>query len=106
MADCRETCNLFLILKMAKKYPSNKKYYHQRFWKLIKNPTKLMFEDTFKPIICKIFGHIEYNLYEGSPETACKRCHRFVNKETINVIRDKKIKNVFKRKIFRKKDNI
>jgi len=80
MLAYRDTCNLFLILKLAKKYPNNKKYYYERFWYVIKHNRKLMLKDTFLPFLCKIVGHQRYIPDENNPkEIACKRCGQFIN---------------------------
>jgi hypothetical protein len=79
MGASRETCNLLWILRLAKKYPDNKKYYYDRFWYVIKHQRKLMFEDTFLPLWCKIVGHKKYIPDNNNPkEIACKRCHMWV----------------------------
>ena len=80
MGASRETCDLFWILRLAKKYPDNKKYYYDRFWYVIKHQRKLMFEDTFLPFWCKIVGHKKYTPDSDNPkEIACKRCHRWIS---------------------------
>ena len=80
MGASRETCDLFWILQLAKKYPNNKQYYYKRFWYVIRHQPKLMFEDTFLRLWCKIVGHKKYipDSYEPK-EIACKRCHRRVS---------------------------
>lgn len=46
--------------------------YHSIDWRLI-------FEDTFYPIICKFIGHKVYNAGTNSYiEWACERCHRYL----------------------------
>ena len=67
MGASRETCDLFWILRLAKKYPDNKKYYYDRFWYVIKHQRKLMFEDTFLPFWCKIVGHKKYTPDSDNP---------------------------------------
>jgi hypothetical protein len=80
MSTSRETCDLFWILRLARKYPDNKKYYYDRFWSVIKHQRKLMFEDTFLPLWCKIVGHRKYTPDTNEPkEIACKRCHKWVS---------------------------
>ena len=80
MGTSRETCDLFLKLQLAIKYPSNKKYYNDRFWYVIKHQRKLMFEDTFLPFWCKLVGHKKYTPDSDNPkEIACKRCHRWMS---------------------------
>lgn len=34
--------------------------------------------DTFKPIICRMFGHNKYET--DMHELACKRCHKYLDK--------------------------
>jgi len=80
MGASRETCDLFWILRLAKKYPDNKQYYYKRFWYVIRHERKLMFEDTFLPFWCKIVGHKKYIPNSNEPkEIACKRCHKWVS---------------------------
>ena len=80
MGASRETCNLFWILQLAKKYPDNKQYYYKRFWYVIKHQRKLMWEDTFLQFWCKIVGHKKYDANEGGypKEIACRRCHKWL----------------------------
>ena len=81
MGSSRETCNLLWILKLMKKYPNDKKYYRKRFWYVVKHQRKLMWEDTFSHIWCKIVGHKQYNARDSlhdKPELACKRCHQYI----------------------------
>jgi len=48
-----------------------------RNWKYNK---RLMFEDTFMWIACRVFGHVPYvcDTHNGIDEWACKRCHRYI----------------------------
>ena len=49
-------------------------------WHTWRYNRKLLFEDNFMPIVCKMFGHISYDCSEGceAPELACRRCHRYL----------------------------
>lgn len=81
MGASRETCNIFLLIKLGFKYPDHRSYYWKRLWYIIRYQRKLMIEDTFGPIICWMIGHILYNAaecYDDPPEMACKRCHRYI----------------------------
>lgn len=46
---------------------------------------RLIFEDTFMPLVCGLIGHRIYDSNRegdrvyGPPEWACKRCHRYVD---------------------------
>lgn len=80
-APGRETCDIFWILRSMKKHPKSKHYYYDRFWYVIKYQRKLMFEDTFLHLWCKIVGHKKYTPDNDSPtEIACKRCHMWLQK--------------------------
>lgn len=71
MGACRETQNIFYILK-SKNY--------KRAWFLIKNFDKTTYGDTFGPTLCKIFGHKPYHHPNFDPgEYACKRCNKYVD---------------------------
>ena len=37
---------------------------------------RLIFEDTFMPIVCKFTGHNPY--YTMNNGTACQRCHKYL----------------------------
>lgn len=54
--------------------------YHFIKNKIWKRPDmwKLVFEDTFCQIICKIIGHNTY--YSDEDYLACKRCHKFIKR--------------------------
>lgn len=79
MGASRETCDLFWILQLAKKYPNEKQYYYKRFWHVIRYQTRLMFEDTFLHLCCIIIGHKKYVPDKNNPkEVSCKRCHRWL----------------------------
>lgn len=76
MGCSRETQDLFRELR-------EKRFWN--FWRLIKRFDRITYEDTFMPIICKIFKH---NPYQPEPEIdptewACKRCHRYIKAEEI-----------------------
>lgn len=51
-------------------------------WRNWKWNKKLMFEDNFMPLVCKVIGHdkylpdVKYNPL--TTEVACKRCHRYL----------------------------
>lgn len=50
----------------------------RRKWKHI--PWRLVFDDTFLPLICRVIGHDEYDCTdppERGQEFACRRCHHF-----------------------------
>ena len=74
MGTCRESYSLFV---------RPKSWFELRNWKW---NIKLMFEDTFMPIICKLIGHSLYiTEIQDNPvkvtEWACRRCHRFINQK-------------------------
>ena len=71
MGACRESQNIFYFIKIKK---------YKKAWYLISHISKLTYEDSFMPIICKIKGH---NAYQPDKEIepnswACKRCHTFI----------------------------
>ena len=80
MGCSRQSLDLFALWRMSKENPESKEFFRKAFWKALRNPTKLMFEDTFMHYICKIVGHKRYNsaLANEKPEWACKRCHRYI----------------------------
>ena len=87
MGCSRETQNIFYLIK--------KKNY-KRVWYLIKNFDKTTYDDTFGPIICKIFGHKPYHHESFDPdEWACKRCNRYI-KYNIRLEKLKKLKKISK----------
>lgn len=72
MVCSRESQDIFRRIK-------NKNY--SGAWYLIRHFDKTTYEDTFMPIICKLFGHKPYQPdpnFEPN-EWACKRCHRYIN---------------------------
>ena len=74
MGACRQTQNLIFYIKRNN---------WKEFWYFIKHFNKITFEDTFMPLICKLFGHkvIICDLIgdNSKVEYTCKRCHRYVN---------------------------
>jgi hypothetical protein len=87
MGACRENMNIF------NKHSNSRRYIWLRFLYRLRLKTKarpvnwrLVYEDSFMPMVCKLVGHKGYQPDpEWEPEEwACKRCHRFLPNRNIN----------------------
>lgn len=69
MGACREGFNLF------------NKIQRQNFFRRKNKPWRLMFEDTFYPLICRLRGHAPYrpDKINDPRQWACKRCHQWLD---------------------------
>lgn len=71
---CRQSFNIFNQPKLL---------FSKYSWKGYNR--KLMFEDSFMPIVCKIIGHNPYHPTDCDSEIACKRCHKFISEQDLKV---------------------
>lgn len=72
MGACRESQNIFRMIKYGE---------YKKAWYFIRHFNKVTYDDSFMPIVCKMFGH---KPYQPDPnfepdEWACKRCHRYID---------------------------
>lgn len=77
MGACRKGYRLYTRLG-RRHFSEDFGFYRLRNWSWL----RLVFEDTFMPLVCKFIGHAPYIPDRNDPsESACRRCHSWLNKD-------------------------